>query len=112
MNEPQQGDDWEAVCDVDHLRKGDLIEHLSGTTLLVLAWIDGEPWAGSGLCPHQFARLSEGRIKDGRLHCARHQASFCLRTGTPDNRWQITGIRLYQTRVRNGLVEVDSGNQA
>lgn len=112
MIEHHQNEHWEAVIGVDDLRKGGLVEHLSGSTLIVLGWVEGQPFAASGLCPHQFARLSEGRIEDGRLHCARHQASFCLRTGAPDDRWQITGIKLYNTRIRDGIVEVDRGGPA
>lgn len=112
MNEADQQERWEAVCPVDTLREGGLVEHMSGSTLLVLAWVDDAPWAGTGLCPHQFARLSEGRIENGRLHCARHLASFCLRTGAPDDRWQITGIRIFGTRISDGIVEVDTGAPA
>jgi len=81
-------------------------------TLVLLAWIADGPWAAHGLCPHQSARLCEGRIQDGRLHCPRHQASFDLGTGAPDDRWQIDGLRLLPVRLRNGNVEVDLSSRA
>ena len=98
--------EWTAVTDVERLRAGELVEAVVDRTLLVLAWVDGRPWAASGLCPHQAARLAEGRIAEGRLHCPRHHASFCLRTGSPDPRWQIEGLRLYPVRVTGERVEV------
>lgn len=112
MTETDKQERWEAACPADSLREGQLIEHMSGSTLLVLGWIDEAPFAATGLCPHQFARLADGRIADGRLHCARHLASFCLQTGAPDDRWQISGIRIYRTRIRNGMVEVDMADPA
>jgi nitrite reductase/ring-hydroxylating ferredoxin subunit len=112
MSDSGNNEQWEAACSVDALKEGRLIEHMSKSTLLVLAWVDDAPWAATGLCPHQFARLAEGRIEGGRLHCARHLASFCLRSGEPDDRWQISGIRIYRTRVKDGIVEVDMAGPA
>ena len=77
MSDSGNNEQWEAACSVDALKEGRLIEHMSKSMLLVLAWVDDAPWAATGLCPHQFARLAEGRIEGGRLHCARHLASFC-----------------------------------
>lgn len=103
MNEERQ---WETACSVEELTRDGLREHMSGRTLLVLAWLDGAPWAGTGLCPHNFARLVDGRVEGGRLHCYRHQASFCMATGAADNRWQIKGLTLYPTRIEDGFVQV------
>ncbi|MEM9441959.1 MAG: Rieske (2Fe-2S) protein [Pseudomonadota bacterium] len=103
---------WEPVCHVAQLKEGRLIERLIKSTLILLAWYDEGPWAGSGLCPHQFARLSEGWIQSDRLHCARHQASFCMRSGDPDDRWQINGIKLYRTRINDEIVEVNLDDPA
>jgi len=89
------------------LRQAGLLEVAAGGAVVLLAWFDGAPWAAQGLCPHQFARLCDGRIDGGRLHCPRHQASFDLRTGAPDDRWQISGLRLYPVRLRDGAVEID-----
>ena len=98
--------DWAAVTDVERLRAGELVEAVVGRTIIVLAWVDGRPWAASGLCPHQATRLAGGRIAAGRLHCPRHQASFCLRTGAPDPSWRIDGLKLYPARVAGDRVEV------
>jgi nitrite reductase/ring-hydroxylating ferredoxin subunit len=98
---------WQAVAAVEALRQTGLLEVAAGGVVVLLAWIDGAPWAAQGLCPHQFARLCDGRIDGGRLHCPRHQASFDLRTGAPDDRWQIGGLRLYPVRLRDGAVEID-----
>ena len=100
--------DWTVVTDVARLQAGALVEAVVGRSVIVLAWVDGRPWAASGLCPHQFTRLAEGRIAEGRLHCPRHQASFCLRSGAPDERWQIDGLTLYPVRVSGEAVEIDA----
>lgn len=97
---------WETVCSLAALEQAGMVEHMSGRNLLLIAWIDDAPWAATGLCPHNFARLSGGHIADGRLHCPRHQASFCLQTGDADDRWQIKGLRLYETMIHDGMVMI------
>jgi 3-phenylpropionate/trans-cinnamate dioxygenase ferredoxin component len=98
---------WETVATAAALQRAGLMEVAAGGTVVLLAWVDGASWAAHGLCPHQFARLRDGRVEGGRLHCPRHHASFDLRTGAPDDRWQIAGLRLYPARLRGGAVQVD-----
>ena len=98
---------WKPVIPVGELRRRGLAETAVGPCIVVLAWVDGAPWAASGLCPHESTRLAGGRIAGGRLHCPRHRASLCLRTGAPDDRWQIEGLTLDPVRVSGDLVELD-----
>lgn len=102
-------EDFETACTVPELKRDRLREHKAGQMLLVVAWINEGPWAASGLCPHNFARLVDGRIEHGRLHCPRHQASFCLATGAADDRWQIDDLTLFPTIIEDGLVKVSVG---
>jgi nitrite reductase/ring-hydroxylating ferredoxin subunit len=42
----------------------------------------GVPFAVSNVCRHQFAKLGQGRIRDGCLECPWHRARYDVRTGT------------------------------
>lgn len=48
---------------------------------VMLARAGGQIVAFGGNCTHAFAPLSEGRIEDGTVICARHGARFDLGTG-------------------------------
>jgi nitrite reductase/ring-hydroxylating ferredoxin subunit len=50
-----------------------------GTLAVGLA--DGEPFAVSNVCRHQFAKLGQGKIRDGCLECPWHRARYDVRTG-------------------------------
>jgi nitrite reductase (NADH) small subunit len=87
------------VCSVDDLAPGDFRVVASGWgELLVVCTGRGRFEAVANACPHQGARLSEGRVEriwragDGRLHqrdarfavvCPWHNFEFELATGCP-----------------------------
>jgi len=50
-----------------------------GTLAVGLA--DGEPFAVSNVCRHQFGKLGQGQIRDGCLECPWHRARYDVRTG-------------------------------
>lgn len=98
--------DWRRVSSVDELAAKGRIEVLLGRQAVLLIWAAGAPKACAALCPHAFAPLIDGELTDGRIHCARHQASFDLETGAPDPRWQIPPLRIYPVRIIGGWVEI------
>ena len=59
------------VCEVE------TAEH--GTRAVGL--IDGEQFAVSNVCRHQFAKLGRGQIRTGCLECPWHRARYDVRTG-------------------------------
>jgi 3-phenylpropionate/trans-cinnamate dioxygenase ferredoxin component len=48
---------------------------------LAVGMVRGEPFAVSNVCRHQFAKLGQGRIRDGCLECPWHRARYDVRTG-------------------------------
>jgi 3-phenylpropionate/trans-cinnamate dioxygenase ferredoxin subunit len=59
-------------------------------------------------CPHEQADLSLGRIKDGRLFCPRHFASFDLDDGEVSAGWPSRRLRRYPVRAGNGRIWIDA----
>jgi 3-phenylpropionate/trans-cinnamate dioxygenase ferredoxin component len=49
--------------------------------VLAVGLADGEPFAVSNVCRHQFAKLGRGRVADGCLECPWHRARYDVRTG-------------------------------
>lgn len=98
---------WHDACAVSTLVDQERIERLVAGTPLLLLWIEDAPVAVEALCPHASAPLIEGRVEAGRLHCARHQASFDLRTGAPDQGWStVRALRVHAARIAGDRVEV------
>ncbi len=97
---------WTAVAAVDELRAAGRLERLVGRKPVLLIWQDEAPLACAALCPHAFAPLCEGEVRDGRIHCARHQASFDLATGDVDSGWRLPPLAIYPARVNAGQVEI------
>ena len=59
-------------------------------------------------CPHEQADLSLGRIKDGRLFCPRHFASFDLDDGQVSAGWPSRRLRRYPAKTGNGRIWIDA----
>lgn len=60
-------------------------------------------------CPHEQADLALGRVRDGRLHCPRHQASFCLGDGRISPGWTCRALRLFPARREGDMIQIRPG---
>ena len=74
-----EGDRLVAVADLPASGVTEVETEAHGTLAVGLA--DGEPFAVSNVCRHQFAKLGQGQIRDGCLECPWHRARYDVRTG-------------------------------
>ncbi len=75
---------------------------------LVLYNVEGRIHAFEDRCPHLGAPLSEvGHVRAGTVICVLHCAKFDLGTGRVLATPAEEGLVRYETRVRNGMIEVD-----
>jgi nitrite reductase/ring-hydroxylating ferredoxin subunit len=58
-------------------------------------------------CSHGSAYLSDGFVEDGCVECPLHQGWVDIRTGAPRTAPISIPVRRYETRVRDGRVEVE-----
>lgn len=73
---------------------------------VVLVAADGEVHAVGGICPHQGAPLGEGWLHQGELVCPWHGSRFDLGTGEPAQGPSTAPLPCYDTRTRDGRIEV------
>ncbi|MEQ9607069.1 MAG: Rieske 2Fe-2S domain-containing protein [Kiloniellaceae bacterium] len=102
MSEEPQG--WRMVAQIGDLPEAVLVEMAVGPQRVVLLRRGGHVGAFQGLCPHQFARLVEGRVKDGWLHCPRHHACFSLADGHCGPGWVLPSLKRFAVKVADGRV--------
>lgn len=99
--------EWTRACTAEALRSDGRREMLVGRTAVLLVWEDDRPpTACNAHCPHAFAPLIDGTVAEGRIHCARHQASFDLKTGAVDGGWCLPALAIHDARIEADWVWV------
>lgn len=68
---------------------------------------DGEYFASSNVCTHQFALLSEGYFEDGCIECPLHQGRFDIRTGRALCAPLTEDLRVFRVKVEDEQVFAD-----
>jgi 3-phenylpropionate/trans-cinnamate dioxygenase ferredoxin component len=71
--------------------------------VLAVGLAEGEPFAVSNVCRHQFAKLGRGRVTaDGCLECPWHRARFDVRDGrmVSGPKGRIFGFAPYSAAVK------------
>ncbi len=73
---------------------------------VVLVAADGDVRAVGGRCPHEGGPLGEGWLYRSQLVCPWHGPRFHLDSGEPAQGPSTAPLPCYETRVRDGRVEV------
>ena len=63
-------------------------------------------YAGDNLCTHGAGRLCEGKMKGYRILCPVHGAAFDVRDGHPVCAPATRPMRVFETRVENGMLQI------
>jgi nitrite reductase/ring-hydroxylating ferredoxin subunit len=74
---------------------------------VLLARVEGKFYALGNLCTHEGCRLSNGRIRDGRIRCPCHGSTFDPATGKVLQGPAEKPVPVYHIKVENGQVWVD-----
>ena len=79
-----------------------------GTQILLSRTSDGRICAISNVCNHFSGPLAEGNREGGTVVCPLHQSRFDLCTGEVIDGPAVFPLSRYETRVREGTIEVRS----
>ena len=99
---------WIAVGPAASIPPGDYAQVEVDTALVAVFNIDGQFYAIEDVCTHDGGELAGGALEGDVVICPRHGARFCLRTGAALTPPAYEPVRTYETRVREGIVEVRS----
>ena len=99
---------WQKVATLAAFGSRNLADVVVGRELVVLVRRSTGVEAYQGLCPHEYARLSEGRLETDDegdwLTCSRHLARFRLGDGVCPRGWRLPPLRRYAVRVEDDAV--------
>lgn len=76
--------------------------------LVVVVNLDGQFYAIEDVCTHDGGPLGEGELEGHELICPRHGARFDVRTGDALTLPAFEAAPIYEVRVENGDVLVES----
>ncbi len=97
---------WQLAAPLSRVIEADICEAIIGDKVIVLIHCEGDVRAFDGICPHHAARLSDGRVAEGWIHCPQHMARFSLVDGTCGPGWALPRLRNYETRIEDDNVWV------
>ena len=97
---------WSAAAEEDEVVEGAFVHKQVGHNQVLLTRLGGEICAVSAICSHAGGPLDELPIEDGQLHCPWHGSRFDLRTGQVSHGPATAAIPVFETRTREGKVEI------
>ena len=102
-------DDWTAVLDDAELADGQMRCVEADGTAVMLARSGGELCALSDHCSHRGGPLHEGKLENGTITCPWHDSVFDVRDGALIHGPAAYPQPAWETRVRDGRIEVRRG---
>lgn len=99
---------WLAVAPAASIASGDYAQIEIDDQLVAVYNVHGEFYAINDVCTHDGGELAGGAVDGDVVICPRHGARFCLRTGTALTPPAYEPVRTYETRVSDGIVEVNA----
>ena len=109
---PHHALDWNApdeftpVIAVSELAEGTTRKVRAGDVDVVVGRHQGKVFALAERCAHQGGPLSEGDLQDGAIVCPWHGSTFSVDSGTLVHGPSVYDQPCYDTRERNGYLEV------
>lgn len=103
---------WVAVCTIERVLERTIISARVGGIELIVVRDAEDIHAFERVCPHEQADLCQGHVRDGRLFCPRHRASFDLGSGAISPGWPSRDLRRYPVKVVGGTVFIEAASVA
>ncbi len=104
--EQEMPETWQQAIADDQLHEGDLKRVLLGGVPVLLVRQQGHIYALAEICAHLGGPLSEGTLGDCSVTCPWHGSRFRLTDGAILNGPATFPQPVYETRVRDGMIEV------
>ena len=97
---------WQPVIEVADLEKNWVTRVDLGARKLAIYDTPSGVYASHALCNHGGADLCDGYFDGHVIECPLHQGAFDVRDGRPVAAPATRPMRVFETRVKDGTVEV------
>jgi 3-phenylpropionate/trans-cinnamate dioxygenase ferredoxin subunit len=98
---------WRAAAKETDIRENEVVGVVVEGQHVALYRLDGEVFATSDVCSHQFALLSDGFVEGDCIECPLHAAQFDIKTGKVICGPALTSIATYPVRLEAGEILLD-----
>ncbi|HEU4785660.1 MAG TPA: Rieske 2Fe-2S domain-containing protein [Ktedonobacterales bacterium] len=109
--EQELPDTWQHAIADDELHEGDLKRVTIVDVPVLVTRQQGQIYALAATCSHLGGPLAEGKVENGRVVCPWHGSRFRLKDGRIVNGPATFPQPVYETRVRDGKIEVRATGQ-
>jgi 3-phenylpropionate/trans-cinnamate dioxygenase ferredoxin subunit len=100
---------WTRLAATSEVAEGEVVGVEAQGRQVALYCHDGNYFATSNVCTHQFALLSDGYFEDGCIECPLHQGRFDIRTGQAMCAPLTEDIKVFAVKVEGDDLLVDLG---
>lgn len=97
---------WRDLLDVDALEPGWVTRVALGSRKLAVYDTPSGLYTSLALCNHGGADLCDGYFDGHVIECPLHQGAFDVRDGSPVSAPATRKMRVFETRVKDGKVQV------
>ena len=97
---------WVRACAENDVEKEDVARCDAGDSTFAVVHTKSGQWSViDGLCTHGRAHLADGFVHGSVIECPKYNGRFDAMTGEPKASPVRVGVRAYETRVVDGIVE-------
>lgn len=97
---------WTDVGERSQVEQDSPLAVAVGETKIGVYAVDGALHAVEDVCPHAFAKLTQGFADGCEIECPLHNAVFDVTTGKHLRGEPCRDIKTFPIRIRNGRIEV------
>ncbi|NVO58434.1 non-heme iron oxygenase ferredoxin subunit [Rhodobacteraceae bacterium B1Z28] len=97
---------WRDVVEASKLEKNWVTRIEIGPRLIAIYDTPSGVYASLALCNHGGADLCDGYFDGHVIECPLHQGAFDVRDGNPVSAPATRAMRVFETRIENGMVQV------
>jgi nitrite reductase/ring-hydroxylating ferredoxin subunit len=98
---------WIKACNLDQVKKGQLLSFSRDDKKILLANQNGKIYATDLICTHAEADLSTGFLSNEGIRCPLHLSVFNLENGIPQNLPAEIPLKIYNVKIEQNEIYVE-----